>query len=528
MSIRINVGATFDARDIKNARKELDALEDEARQLTGALATTVRGFEKISRGATMLGLALSKIIVPMVGAGIASITTAADFQQSMSKIVGLVGIAASEVKAMESAVLNLSRKTAKAPQELADALFVVTSAGLRGAQATQALEASAKAAAAGLGTTGDIARSVAGIMNSYGSKVGSAANVTDVLVATARAGNFETSQLAGALGRVLPFATQAQVSLEDLGGAIALLTRTNGNAAESITQVQSLFRAFVVPTEEAKKVLDSVGLSAAGLRAQIGSQGLVATLKTLDGALGGNRENLGRLLGSSEAASAAFQILDADAFALAGTFGVTNDAVGLTDAAFNNAADQSAFKFEQALNDLKTIAIELGEILLPFATELAEKFLDLTESFSELTDTQKKQTLFYAAIAAGIVAVIIVAGALAAAITAILTLLAPFIGGAGGVAVFFSGLAAGIAGIVLGFQDMEKRAESAADAVRRASFGPTDPQRGRDFAALADFRKNELEQVAVAQALKKSREESDAATCSSSFFLKSAKAAKKK
>jgi TP901 family phage tail tape measure protein len=472
MSIRINVGATFDARDIKNARKELDALEDEARQLTGALATTVRGFEKISRGATMLGLALSKIIVPMVGAGIASITTAADFQQSMSKIVGLVGIAASEVKAMESAVLNLSRKTAKAPQELADALFVVTSAGLRGAQATQALEASAKAAAAGLGTTGDIARSVAGIMNSYGSKVGSAANVTDVLVATARAGNFETSQLAGALGRVLPFATQAQVSLEDLGGAIALLTRTNGNAAESITQVQSLFRAFVVPTEEAKKVLDSVGLSAAGLRTQIGSQGLVATLRTLDGALGGNRENLGRLLGSSEAASAAFQILDADAFALAGTFGVTNDAVGLTDAAFNNAADQSAFKFEQALNDLKTIAVKLGEILLPFATELAEKFLDLTESFSELTDTQKKQTLFYAAIAAGIVAVIIVAGALAAAITAILTLLAPFIGGAGGVAVFFSGLAAGITGIVLGFQDMEKRAESAAAAVRACVLSP--------------------------------------------------------
>jgi len=481
MSIRINVGATFDARDIKLARKELDALEDQARQLTGGMATAVRGLEKFSRGAMAVGSVLTKAVtVPLIGAGLGAIKTAADFQMSMSKIVGLVGIASHEVKAMEGAVLSLSRETARAPQELADALFVVTSAGLRGAEATDALRVSAKAAAAGLGTTADIARSVAGIMNSYGSRVGSAAQVTDVLVATARAGNFETSQLAGALGRVLPFATQAQVSIEDLGGAIALLTRTNGNAAESITQIQSLFRAFVVPTEEAKKVLDEVGLSAGELRDQMGREGLVSTLRTLDGALDGNREKLGRLLGSSEAASAAFQILDADANALSDTFGVTNNAVGLTDSAFRTAAEQSAFKFTQALNDLKVVAVELGNELLPIATDIVEKIRDLTGRFTELDKEQQKFLLKMLGIASAVGPAIILLGSLAQTLSLLAIAAATFGIALAPVLVVVGAIALAAVGVGLAFRDMKKDAEEAASASRIA-FAEARGASGRGF-----------------------------------------------
>jgi len=391
MSIRINVGADFDAKDLRAARRELDNLQ---RQMDD----TATGFRRAGRvmqdvGQTMVGVGsimTRAITAPLVGAGIAATKTAADFQQSMSRIVGLVGIAADEVRGMERGVLALSKETAKSPQELAEALFVVTSAGLRGADAMEALRLAAQASAAGLGQTNDIARAVAGSMNAYGSEVVDAARATDVIVATARAGNFETSQFAAALGRVLPFAQQAGASINDLGGAVALLTRTNGNAAESITQVQALFRSFVVPTAQARRILDEIGLSAEDLRNTIQRDGLVAALRRLDGALGGNREQLGLLLSSSEAASAAFQILGADSQTIAGTFGAVANAAGLTGEAFNIAADQSAFKFSQALNDLKIIAIELGNQLLPFATQLVEKFRELVDRFNNLTDAQQK------------------------------------------------------------------------------------------------------------------------------------------
>ena len=326
------------------------------------------------------------VTLPIIAAGAGAVKMSMDFDASMSKITALVGIGADEVSGMKDAVLDLAGSTATAPQELADALFVLTSAGLRGDDALSALEASAKASAAGLGQTNDIARAVAGAMNAYGPEALDAARATDILTATARAGNFETSQLAGALGRVLPFAKQAGASFEDVGGAVALLTRTNGNAAESITQVQALMRAFVVPTAEAATILGEFGMTAGDVRESIGENGLASTLQMLDGKLGGNREQLGKLLGSSEGASAAFQILDADAQTLQDTFGTVTDSVGMTDEAFGVMAETSQNTLKQAWIDMQVALIQVGEIIGPIVADIAGGISTVVDAFSNLPD----------------------------------------------------------------------------------------------------------------------------------------------
>jgi hypothetical protein len=59
-----------------------------------------------------------------------------------------------------------------------------------------------------------------------------------------RAGKLESSELAGALGNVLPIASaMARGSMDDVGGAMAaLLTRTKGtDAAKSSTQLRSMY-----------------------------------------------------------------------------------------------------------------------------------------------------------------------------------------------------------------------------------------------------------------------------------------------
>ena len=355
------------------------------------------------------------ITAPLAGIGIAATKTSMDFESSLSKMVGLVGLTTDEVDGMRDSILNLAGSTAKAPQELADAMFVVTSAGLRGDAALQALDQAARASAAGLGDTADIARSVAGAVNAYGAANLDAARATDVIVATARAGNFETSQFAGAIGRVLPFAKQAGSSIEDMGGAVALLTRTNGDAAQSVTQVASLFRAFVVPTEEAKKILDDIGMSAGDFRKSIAEDGLPAALAMLDDKLGGNREQLGKLLGSSEAASAAFQILDADADAIAGTFGTVGDSVGMTGEAFDAAAETSGFKFQQAMVAIKTALIEIGDIIAPVVADIAQRFKALVDRFTELSPAVQTGVVVFGAFAAAAGPALIVAGQLVAA-----------------------------------------------------------------------------------------------------------------
>jgi TP901 family phage tail tape measure protein len=315
--------------------------------------------------------------------GVASVREASQFESSIAKVEGLVGVAGAELEQMAEAARRLGMETGKGAQEASDALFVIASSGLRGADAIEALELSLKASTAGLGDTESIARSVSGALNAYGTDVIDAAKATDVIVATARAGNFETSQFAGAIGRVLPFAKQAGSSLEDMGGAVALLTRTNTDAAQSVTQVAALFKAFVVPTEEAKKALDNVGLSAEDMRNAIASEGLPAALDMLDEKLGGNREQLGRLLGSSEAASAAFQILDADSQTIAETFGVVNDATGITQEAFEVMQDTAENKLAVAMATAKDSLIPIGDALLEHINPRLEDFSGWMEENKE-------------------------------------------------------------------------------------------------------------------------------------------------
>lgn len=391
-------------------RADTSDLQSKLGQVQGSLTATAAKIETLNGKMQAVGASMAAagktmtvgVTLPLAAIGAASTKLAMDFDSSMTKIVSLVGIGADEVDGMKQSVLGLSGETGKSAQELADALFVVTSAGLRGQDALNALESAAKAGAAGLGETNDIARSVAGAMNAYGPAVLDAARATDIIVATARAGNFETSQFAGALGDVLPFAKQAGASLEDVGGSVALLTRTNGDAAKSVTQMAALFRAFVVPAEEAKKELAAAGLSASDMRDRISKEGLAGALQFLDTQLGGNREQLGKLLGSSEAAAAAFQILDSDAQTLNDTFGVVTDSVGMTGEAFDTTAETAGFKMQQAMTSIQNSMIQLGDVILPIVAAVADKISMLTGLFASLPGPVKTSIVVFGGVVAAL------------------------------------------------------------------------------------------------------------------------------
>ena len=178
----VEIGARINGlqKGLRDASGQVDAFAsaaDKSAARTGAKFQAL-GSRMSSVGRKMtLGLTL-----PIVGVGVAAFKAASDFERSMSKITGLVGIARGQVNQMRQGVLDLSKGTGKSAAELADGLFVITSAGLRGKDAMDALTASGKASTAGLGQTNDIARSVAGAMNAYGSSVLDAGKATDIIV----------------------------------------------------------------------------------------------------------------------------------------------------------------------------------------------------------------------------------------------------------------------------------------------------------------------------------------------------------
>ena len=118
-----------------------------------------------------LGSSLQAVALPMALLGGASVKMGLDFDKSMTKIKALVGVASDEVDRMGESARKMALATGISSSEAADALFFITSAGLRGADAMATLDIAAKAAASGLGETKTIADLTTSAMNAYGKKL---------------------------------------------------------------------------------------------------------------------------------------------------------------------------------------------------------------------------------------------------------------------------------------------------------------------------------------------------------------------
>lgn len=337
------------------------------------------------KSATQVGKTLStRLTLPLVAAGAAAVKTAADFEKSMASIVGLVGVAADEVKAMEDGVRSMAKQFGSSASEAANALFFITSAGLRGSDATNTLAASLKASAVGLGDVSTIADLATSALNAYGSDTLSATAATDVLTAAVREGKLEAAQLAGSMGGVLPIASAMGVQFHEVGAAFAALSRTGTNAAEATTQINGILSALLKPTMQAEKALRTMGLSSEFLRDNLRNNGLLDTLMLLSEEFDGNAAATASVFGNVRALKGVMDLMGANVEGTIAIFDSMADTTGTVDAAFEVMAETASFKFSKAMAEAKDSLLTVGQAAMPIATQAAEALAAVLGTLGDL------------------------------------------------------------------------------------------------------------------------------------------------
>ena len=375
MPEQLQLAIGIDARPAeKGAARLVRSLKDIRKAAADAGA---RGFRRMEAAGRKLGARLSALSkksinidskLRLVGfAAVAAfafaIKSSIDFEKSMSRIIGLVNLAAKDVKAFEKPLLDIARATGKGPNELAEALFFITSAGARGAAAIDILEQSARAAAAGLGETKSVADAVTSAVNAYGAANLTAAQSTDVLVATVREGKAEADSIAGALGRVLPIAKQLSVTFDQVGGTVAALTRVGLDANEATTSLRAALSLINKPGQEAIDTLQDAKLTMQDVRDVIIDKGLLEALLFLEKAFKGNTQQLTKIFPNLRANAGIFSLIGDNAEISRKIFKGVKDSVGAMDNAF------AAFE-ETTLADLQKSTVSLQISFKIIADEL--------------------------------------------------------------------------------------------------------------------------------------------------------------
>jgi TP901 family phage tail tape measure protein len=312
------------------------------------------------------------VAMPLLEIGRASLQAASQFEKSMAMITGLVGIPAAEVKKMSQEVLNMAGDVGKTPVELAEALYFITSAGVKGAKAMDTLDASARAAAAGLGTTNSVADVVTSVMNAYPDGLYSATLATDILVAAVREGKAEASSFAPAMGKVLPVAAAFGLKFQDVAASMAALTRFGKPAGTAAIELRQIMASLLKPTQEARETLEGYGLSAATLRDTIVNKGFFAGLQQLKGALGENAEAYARVFGNVRPLTAITALLGPSMERNADIFRKLSAAAGDSAEAFEAVQQTASQKWAETSAVLQASMIDIGNGLAPMSKALAD------------------------------------------------------------------------------------------------------------------------------------------------------------
>ena len=305
-----------------------------------------------------------------------------EFEDSMHKIVGLVGVSRDQVHAWSDDILKLSTEVAKSPKELADALFFVTSAGLRGADAMDTLRISAMASAAGLGETLTVADADTSAMNAYGKANLNAQQAADVLTATVREGKTAADALAPSIGVIAPLAAELGVGFNEVGAAIAGMTRSGTSAMKATTALRAVFATLLKPQKRSADAFKSVGLNIDTLRETLGEKGgLLKVLTLVKGAFAGNTTALAQAFPNVKALTSVLQLVGKNGAAVEKIFKNMTNTTGSVQHAFKAISEDEGFQFERTLQALRVAGIRLGAMLEPLANTIART---LTKAFQKV------------------------------------------------------------------------------------------------------------------------------------------------
>lgn len=349
----------------------------------------------------------TNVTAPIIAGAAGAIKVASDFEGALTQIETQAGASRREIDNMRGAILKLAPAVGETPTNLANALFHIESAGMRGAKALDTLTASAKLAQIGHADLETTTNGLVAVMASAPKDVGNATQAIGLLNATVGAGNLRMNDLVGALATgIIPAAKAAGLGLQDVGAAIDVMTKRGIPANDAATRLRMTFSLMEAPTSAAAKALGSVGISSSELANDMRKpDGLVVAVQDLkkhldDAGLSATQQTqvITKAFGGGRSSSAILTLLQ-NVNDLQGSFekiGKSSGAKQVSDEWKTTQGDLS-FRFDQMKAEAEKAGIEIGQSIGPeilkIGGEIAKDAASVAHGFSTLPKSTQDMIL---------------------------------------------------------------------------------------------------------------------------------------
>lgn len=416
MAVDVGSAVGYLDLDISGFLAGLRSAQSEADTASKNIATKVgNNMQSIGKSLTSAGSTLTKTVtVPIVGLGTAAVKTSADFESAMSKVSAISGATGGDLDKLNAKAQEMGAKTKFSATESAEAFTYMAMAGWKTEDMLQGIDGIMSLAAADgldLATTSDI---VTDALTAFGLSASDSGHFADVLAKAASNANTNVSLLGESFKYAAPVAGALGYSAEDTAIALGLMANAGIKGSQGGTALRSSLSRLIKPTDDAAAMMEKYNIS------MTNSDG---SMKSLGEVMDMLRNNMGNLT-EAEQAQAAATLFGQEA--MSGMLSIINasdsdydkltSAIYDADGAAQQMADTMLDNLSGQLTLLKSalegLAIQFGEILLPYIKQFVEWLQNLVAKLQEMTPEQKEQIVKWAAFAAAIGPVLLAVGKL--------------------------------------------------------------------------------------------------------------------
>lgn len=380
---------------LKNVSQGLSDFQKKSKYIANDMKKVGKATESIGKNL------MTRVTAPIVATGTVAAKSAMDFKESIANIDTLLDDH-SHLKGYEQQVLSISKSTGMSLDTVAKGMYTAVSSIGDGGKETQAIfKTMANAAKAGGAEVDDSVALISAAMKGYGSINDKTANkISDLAFQTAKLGVTTFPEMAKSMQPLFPLAKNLNFSYEELFGTMATLTGVTGNTSEVSTQLKAVFSNMMKPTKEMSALMKKYGFSNA--QAMVKSKGLAGTIDILKKETGGQADKMSKLFSSTEAVTAIMALTGANYDELIRKTKEMQKASGSTDKALRIVSSTTKDKFNTAINNLKVSLTELGVVLLPIVTKIADSITKVANKFGNLSEKQRENIVKFALMAAAI------------------------------------------------------------------------------------------------------------------------------
>lgn len=424
-------------REIVQTEQDLKSLETQANQSATAVQKIASAGEKIKTAGDNISNAGQKLL-PVTGAvaglGTAAVTTAANFESSMSQVQATMGITKDSMSTVDGQSVNtmdtlsklakkMGAETAFSASECAEALNYLALAGYDTEQMCDTLPTVLNLAAAGDIELASASDMVTDAMSALGMGVDEAGTMVDQMAKTASTTNTSVAQLGEGILTIGATAKSIKGGTAELNTALGILANNGIKGAEGGTHLRNIILSLQNPTDKAALAMEQLGLQVYDSEGNMRSMNdILGDLNSgMDGMTAAEKSNIiGKIFNKTDLSSVNALLANTGS-----TWDDLQKSISDSGGAAGQMADTQLDNLQGQITILKSalegLAISFGELLMPAIKQIVGWVQKFVEWLNSLDDGTKKTVVTIALLAAALGPVLIVVGKVVSAVGTIMT-----------------------------------------------------------------------------------------------------------